>query len=142
MGDLVFKTHIFTSFFMTGLIWLIQIVHYPLMSKVGGMSFVQYHSLHSKYISFIVMPIMLLELASFALIYLGEVPFKRIDLMAIGIPLGVIWLTTAFLSVPAHNILANGFNETAFNKLVNTNWLRTIAWSFKSLYLLRFIKIL
>lgn len=142
MSEYVLKTQIFTSFFMTGLIWLIQVVHYPLMAHVSEASFSTYHAYHSRLISLIVMPVMLLELISFVLLYVGEVPLRKVDLVALGMPLLLIWLTTAFLSVPAHNELTSGFNESAHQKLVNTNWIRTIAWSLKSLYLLRFIKIL
>ncbi len=41
---------------------------------------------------------------------------------------GVIWATTAFASIPAHNTLANGWDTAAHAQLVLTNWIRTLAW--------------
>lgn len=36
--------------------------------------------------------------------------------------------STALLQVPCHSILAKGFDATAHERLVNTNWIRTICW--------------
>ncbi len=41
----------------------------------------------------------------------------------------VIWVSTAALSVPAHDVLTAGFSDGAYRKLVNTNWIRTVAWT-------------
>ena len=41
----------------------------------------------------------------------------------------VIWISTATLSVPAHDALKAGFSAGTWQKLVSTNWIRTAAWS-------------
>ena len=38
-------------------------------------------------------------------------------------------LVTVALSVPAHGVLAGGFDAAAHARLVGTNWLRTAAWT-------------
>ena len=43
----------------------------------------------------------------------------------------VIWISTATLSVPAHNLLTAGFSDAAWQQLVSTNWIRTGAWSIR-----------
>jgi len=50
--------------------------------------------------------------------------------------LAAIWLTTAFVSVPCHTRLADGFDAEAHRRLVDTNWIRTIAWSARAALLL------
>jgi hypothetical protein len=53
----------------------------------------------------------------------------------------VIWLSTALLQVPLHNLLARGLDREAVARLVQTNWIRTAAWSARavvSLALLRY----
>ena len=50
--------------------------------------------------------------------------------------LAVIWLSTAFLSVPRHEALRHGFDASAHGALVATNWIRTAAWTVRSALLL------
>lgn len=38
----VFLVHLFSTLFMTGVIWFAQAVHYPLLGRVGGEAFVEY----------------------------------------------------------------------------------------------------
>jgi hypothetical protein len=45
--------------------------------------------------------------------------------------LAVIWLSTVFLQVPCHNRLVSGFDQATYERLVNSNWIRTIAWSLR-----------
>lgn len=139
METSIFKIHLVASWFMTGLIWLIQIVHYPLFNKVGVAEFPLYHALHSKLISFIVMPVMIFELLSLAVLIMGFDDFRLLDKIILSSSLFIIWATTFFFSVPAHNELANGFSEAQYQKLVWTNWFRTFFWTLKSLYLFKFL---
>ena len=48
----------------------------------------------------------------------------------------IIWASTAFLLIPQHNALAKAYEFEAHNLLVQTNWIRTIAWSMRGLLLL------
>ena len=45
----------------------------------------------------------------------------------------LIWLSTALLQVPCHEDLSNGFDTEIHRRLVATNWIRTVAWSLRSL---------
>lgn len=130
-------THAAATWFMTGLIWVIQVVHYPLFARVGADGYRDYHLAHQSLISLIVGPAMLVEALT-----AGTILVVRRDTPAVASAalLAVIWASTAFLQVPAHNVLANGFDAEAHNRLVDTNWIRTIAWTargFFALYLLR-----
>jgi hypothetical protein len=44
---------------------------------------------------------------------------------------GVVWLSTMFLQIPQHNILARGFDQAAYEALVSGNWVRTVAWTLR-----------
>jgi hypothetical protein len=118
---------------MTGVIWIIQILHYPLFNMVGRENFVAYEAAHTNLITLVVMPTMLLELILTAMIFFtppANVPSSLNWLNAV--LLGVIWLSTAFLQVPQHSILSGGFDEKAYRMLVNSNWIRTVAWTAKA----------
>ena len=118
---------------MCGLIWFVQVVHYPGFSFVARESFPSFHNFHSTRITWIVGPVMTVELVTAAILCLRQ-PDDWLWWANLG---GVIalWLCTALLSVPNHNQLALGYSEPLILALVATNWPRTLIWSLRSLLL-------
>ena len=57
----VFLGHITATLYMTGLIWFVQIVHYPLFSRVGNAEFPAYEQRHTVLTTWVVGPPMLVE---------------------------------------------------------------------------------
>ena len=53
--------HAAATWFLVGLIWIIQVVHYPLFARVGEDGFVAYEAAHTRLISLVVGPAMLVE---------------------------------------------------------------------------------
>jgi hypothetical protein len=107
-------------------------MHYPLVAQVGKEGFAAYEAAHSNLITPIVGPPMLVELATASLLLFFRSPAIGLAETIVGLMLVVvIWLSTMFLQVPQHGILSAGFNETAHQFLVNSNWLRTVAWSMR-----------
>ena len=115
---------------MVGLIWTIQIVHYPLFNRVGEQHFTDYQERHQFQISLIVGPMMLTEAVSAALLA-GYPPASVEYWMPIAglILLIVTWVSTSAIQVPCHSRLVQGFNEAAYRRLVYSNWIRTVAWT-------------
>ncbi|MCL4795522.1 MAG: hypothetical protein KJZ84_13240 [Bryobacteraceae bacterium] len=125
------------ALFMTGLIWTIQIVHYPLFARVGASVFAAYEAEHSARITIIVGPVMLLELAAAIALVRVRPAFVPAWATWTGLALvGVIWASTAFLQIPRHAQLAAGFDPATHAALVATNWIRTAAWTARSALLL------
>jgi len=58
---LLTAAHAFVTCVLVGLIWTIQVVHYPLFSSVGSSEFVRYEQQHTTRITLLVMPLMLAE---------------------------------------------------------------------------------
>lgn len=128
------------TLFMVGLIWFVQIVHYPLFDRVDRADFARFEADHQRLTTWVVAPPMLVELlTALCLLWLRpeEVPGWSAWLGA-GLVV-LIWLSTIFGQVPQHNILAHGFDEAAYRALVATNWLRTIAWSLRGVLVLDMI---
>ena len=131
--------HAGTTLFMTGLIWTIQVVHYPLFAYVGVEGYERYQQLHVQRITWVVMPVMLAELLCAVLLLRSHLNTQPTLWVASAL-LALIWASTALLQVPAHEALAKGWNAEAHARLVGSNWLRTLAWSARSviaLWLLR-----
>jgi hypothetical protein len=125
--------HLAVTLFLTGLIWIIQLVHYPLMTFVADAEFVAFERAHCKRIGAIVAPAMILEgILAVALCVLAKSRF-RFGLCVVGVALSLlIWLSTFLVQVPIHNKLASGRSVHQIQRLVSTNWIRTIAWSLRS----------
>lgn len=125
--------HAAITWALLGLIWTIQVVHYPLFKDVGHREFVAYHDRHMSLITWVVGPLMLAELGSAGLLlYLGE------RSMIFGISLGamgLIWASTAFGQIPLHLALTRGHHPDTIAHLVRSNWWRTIAWTVRGICL-------
>ena len=129
----LFFAQIFSTFALTGVIWLIQIVHYPLFKFVGAERYREFHAAHMNWISFVVAPTMIVELICAGLIFVYPPKNSEMWILILGAVLvGVIWASTFFLQVPLHEKLAQGFDSETHNALVQTNWIRTIAWSLRT----------
>jgi len=129
--------HIAATGMMIGVIWFVQIVHYPMFSMVGRSGFAAYEAVHSRRTTFVVMLPMLVELATGIYLVLRPPPgFPRGALWAGLALIGVIWLSTALLQVPQHGVLEGGFDARAHRILVATNWVRTVGWSARGVLLL------
>jgi uncharacterized membrane protein len=128
--------HAFATLFMTGLIWFVQIVHYPLLARVGPATYSAYQLQHEQRTTWVVAPVMLFELATGTLlVFYAPQRGHRLWLSVNLALLAAIWLSTFFLQVPQHQRLESGFDPAAYHLLVASNWLRTVAWSARSLLL-------
>lgn len=123
----ILLTQLAATWFMVGLIWLVQIVHYPLFSRVGAANFSVYARRHQRLTTFVVAPPMIVELFCSALIVWAR-PASALAWIGAGLA-AAIWLSTALVQVPMHGRLSGGFDARGHALLVRTNWLRTAAWS-------------
>lgn len=124
--------HLAATAFMAGLIWFVQVVHYPLFAAVGREAFAAYERKHTALTTLVVGPAMLAEavLAGFVLLRAIGAPGDDAALATVGTTLlAVAWFSTAFLQVPCHRRLERGFDAGVARHLVSTNWVRTAAWS-------------
>ncbi len=130
--QLVSLSHLAATLFMVGLIWFVQVVHYPLFARVDVSAFVPYEQRHTLLTTRVVLGPMLVELAA-ALMLLWFRPEPVPLSWAIGgvALLAVIWLSTMMIQVPCHTRLARGFDAAVHHRLVVSNWVRTVAWTLR-----------
>ncbi len=124
---------------LVGVIWIIQLVQYPFFSEVHKDNFPKYHAAHTFWITPVVAPAMIVELVtSILIIFYAPVNIDP-KLLYFGLFLTIIvWLSTFFIQIPMHNKLALGFDAQAHKTLVNSNWIRTLAWSVRGALVLYF----
>ena len=122
---------------MGGLIWFVQVVHYPLFASVGRETAPAYFQLHTRLTGFVVVPLMLTELVTAVLLMWqppSGVPYPA--LTAGLVLLVLVWVSTFVLQVPCHRQLSDGWDELTIRRLVRTNWIRTLLWSARSILVL------
>lgn len=61
---ILFSSHLLATTAMVGLIWFVQVMHYPLSAAVGSDGFVRYERLHQRRTSLAVGPLMAVQLVS------------------------------------------------------------------------------
>lgn len=135
--SIILIIHLFASFFLTGLIWTIQIVHYPGFKYIDKKNFSEFSQFHTSRITIVVLPLMLTELATaICLSYFDSLqnPSLNINLLAVLF----IWLITILSSMKDHKKLAIDKSIKVIDHLIKINWLRTILWTTKSVLILFF----
>ncbi|MEO1534841.1 MAG: hypothetical protein AAFS11_04665 [Planctomycetota bacterium] len=118
--------HAAVTWFMVGLIWTVQVVHYPLFAGVGIDVYAAYQRSHMSRITWIVAPAMFVELGAAALLVLQV--GSPLAWAGAGL-LGLVWLSTFAVQVPLHGKLVQAFEPATHRTLVATNWARTILWT-------------
>lgn len=115
---------------MFGVIWIVQLVHYPLMRYVSGEQFARFETAHRVRISWVVGPLMLVEgVCVLAFVFAAPAGMPGWLPWAGAIAEAVAIGTTVLVSAPLHERLNAHFDHATLDRLIATNWIRTIAWS-------------
>ena len=133
MIDTVLIANLVASCVMTGVIWFVQHVHYPLLAQVEMGQAVAVAEEHQRRTGHIVaLPMAVEGLTTLALLARQPVGVTWYLPWIGAILLAVALGCTVFLSVPLHAKMATNPDAQVGKKLVATNWPRTIAWSLRS----------
>ena len=131
----VLGTQLLSTLALFGLIWFVQLVHYPLFLRIAPADFPAFEAEHATRTGWIAGPLMVAEFLSALLLLLRSVRPAQIPAAQawLGAALvGILWLSTFFVQVPLHNQLHQGFQPAVIQRLVATNWLRTAAWTVRA----------
>lgn len=130
MDNVVLIVNLVSTWTMVGVIWFVQIVHYPLLSTVPVESASSVAVEHQRRTGWVVGAPMLLEgVTTLLLLVMVPTGVAWFVPWLAGIPLAVALGATIFLSVPRHERMAKQPDAKVGRELVTTNWVRTIAWS-------------
>ena len=117
---------------MIGIIWFVQVVHYPLFARVDGPGYRQLMADHTRLTGWVVGPLMLAEaVAAVLIVFQAESTVQSLVAWVGVVLVALIWASTWLLQVPRHRQLAFGFDERSYVALVKTNWIRVVAWSLR-----------
>jgi hypothetical protein len=117
--------------YMTGLIWFVQLVHYPMMARFDRQLFLQIQLEHQTRTSrAVLLPMLGSLLASVVIVFVRPESLSWAWIICNSV-LTLVWCcSTAFWQIPLHDRLAkNGYDKATHLQLVHGNWLRTVAWT-------------
>ena len=131
--ELLFKINFISTSFMVGVIWVIQLLHYPSFHFINDQKYIEFQHFHMQRISFIVITAMITELASALLLaYFFE---SSLTIILLALVLG-IWAITFIFFTNMHQKLTDGYDHSIVDRLVQINWARTALWSLRLIILL------
>jgi hypothetical protein len=118
---------------MTGLIWFVQVVHYPLFGKIPEEAFIAYERAHTARTTWVVVPLMLTEIGTAASLPVLDPAFalSPLYLFSLGC-LIAIWASTFLIQVPQHAILERQYCPDSIRRLILSNWIRTLLWTVRT----------
>lgn len=122
-------THAAAAWFLVGLTWTVQLVNYPLMTRVGTERFPEYEAGHAPRMAAAVGPAWAVQGATTAWLLASPPPGAGGLVWAAAVTAVLPVLVTLTVSVPAHARLAGGFDDAVHRRLVRSHALRTAAWT-------------
>ena len=131
LPDALLLANAAATWVMCGVIWFVQLVHYPLFRDYDRAAFRAAMLAHQAATQKVVFPAMMTELVT-ALALLAWPPLGIAAWVPwVGAALVGVWgFATVLVMVPLHERLArDGFDEARHRRLVRWNWVRTAAWS-------------
>jgi len=130
MAEFAAVAQVVGSVGMFGVIWIVQLVHYPLMRFVPGARFADFEAAHSTRISWVVGPLMAVEgVCVLAFFFAPPVSLPWWLPWAGAVAEAIAIGTTMFVSAPLHGRPGANFDPALLERLIATNWIRTAAWT-------------
>lgn len=128
---LVFLFQMVSTFSMFGIIWFMQLIHYPLLNNIRD-GFAQYERADLRRSASFIGPLLILDLVLSIYLIALETTSLLIRLATFNLVLNILyWLWTFLFQLQQHQKLSIGFSKTAIHKLLVSHWVRTSIWCLK-----------
>ena len=115
------------DFGLVVLIWMVQLVVYPGFQYYDKESLLRWHGPYTQNITYIVLPLMVGQLALHGFGLWNDLHPVRVIAMALVIG---TWVVTFVYAVPLHGKIGEGVDMTqSVVSLIRINWIRTVMWT-------------
>ena len=126
--------HLLSTSIMVGVIWVIQLLHYPSFHFIQKSNYSKFQQFHMDRISLIVIPAMVIEFITGIMMLQFGFSSNILFISSLFILL-IIWGITFVFFTKMHQGLMIGYDEVIVNRLISINWSRTLLWSLRLLVL-------
>ncbi len=138
--QLTIQLHLFATLLMTGVVWFVQLVHYPSFRFVSTEKGIEAVRFHQRNTSYLVMPLMLTEMGTGILLMSSSWITQYGNYLLINLALlFLIWGVTFLRMMPIYRRLNQNMNEESISSLISTNWIRTALWTARAGLLFSFL---
>ena len=129
------QLHLISTSMMVAIIWIVQILHYPTFLFIDKERYTEFQQFHMNKISYIIIPLMLVELISgLSILFTVEnIQFSFYVSLSLLI---LIWLITGLFFTKFHSKLTKKFSHNTILRLIRLNWIRTVFWTIRLALLL------
>lgn len=134
MSEIILLVNFVATTVMTGVIWFVQWVHYPLLATVPvddsveiAVEVAEQHQRRTGQV--LALPMVVEGFSTLGLLINRPEAVSLILPWVNAVLLAIALGSTVFVSVPLHAKMATNPSADAGRRLVVTNWPRTIAWS-------------
>ena len=129
------QLHLISTSMMVAIIWIVQILHYPTFLFIDKERYTEFQQFHMNKISYIIVPLMLVELISgLSILFTVEnIQFSFYVSLSLLI---LIWLITGLFFTKFHSELSKKFSHNTILRLIRLNWIRTVFWTIRLALLL------
>jgi len=133
--DVLLVAQAVASGMMAGIIWFVQVVHYPLFAAVSGPGEADYARANQARTSLVVLPPMVVEAAAAGWLSIWPPAGIGRGPALVGVALvALLWLSTLAVQMPLHARLAReGHAAGVVATLVRSNWPRTLLWTARAI---------
>jgi hypothetical protein len=130
--SLILTGHLLATSVMVGIIWFVQLIHYPLFAEYVRSEWPRVSTRHQLLTSRLVFVPMLTEVVLSVLWVILDCHWLSLTALVLT---GVTGFSTVLISVPIHQKLEAHWDDQLHRRLCRTNWIRTIAWTAHALLL-------
>ena len=124
------------SVFMTGIIWFIQFVQYPLLNHISSFDFSCYYKKYTTRIVWIIYPVMIMEICFASWLSFLPVQSKlQIPILITYVMLALASLNTFMIQAPLNHKLQLAFDKAVLSKILFYNKIRLFSWTVRTLVL-------
>lgn len=129
--------NLISTLLIAGILWFVQLVHYPLFNEMPAKNMVNYGYYHMQKISGIINLLFIIDFITIVFLLLLVNSDLSATLMLINISIFLfIVILTRITFLPIYQQISKNPNSILITKLINLNWIRTLVWSLKVIFML------
>lgn len=122
--------HLAAVWFCVGLVWVVQVLVYPGFRGIDRARWREQHDRHTRLMGWTVSGPWAAQGVTTAVLLVWRPTGVPFWLPAVAAVFGAATVAvTVGVSVPCHRRLSAGYDDAVLDRLVRTNWYRTVAWS-------------
>jgi len=129
--------NLLSTILIAGILWFVQLVHYPLFNEIPAKNFINYGYYHSRKVSGIIKPLFIVDFTTLILLLILLGSNLSTNLMIVNVTIFIITIVlTQIIFIPIHQKLSKSPNSQTISQLIRLNWIRTLIWSLKVVFML------